>query len=258
MPEISISAKTVSIFREALGVYLLYLQPFATPGNKRMKDEYEKVSFYRQLQSKKIQKNRDIGKQDWMWFPLDFGKEEISMVKASLPLLKRKFENDIDEMLEAGAPKEASEGLQDKISEIDKVMAWPIIQETESYTLIGKNHVMKKQKESEGSTVIHATIHNRDGVVVVGKDIQIQQALTPLDSLLEELITKARSSSLSGENRERLEGYARTIQSQLVMKKPDRGIVSMAFKGMQSLATLDGLINLTSRIAEFLTTHNLI
>lgn len=257
MPAFEVSARTLQFFKNANKVYLDFLEPFATPGNLAVREERMKISSFNESLSQKIKRLRQIKEADWMWFPVDFGNEELQILRSTLPLLKCKCETEIDENKSAGAPMQASESLQNTILEIDKLLASPIFANVIEYNLIEGNYVPKKNQESSGSTIINATIHNRDGVVAVGKDIKIQQNFNQLDQLLEELIRESEKSRLQQGAKEEIEGFARAIQSQLGTKKPNNTIIKTAINGIKALATMDGLIGVVEKISQFLTTHNL-
>ena len=93
-------------------------------------------------------------------------------------------------------------------------------------------------------------ITNIRGVTVVGAGNVVNTQFTDLAQLLGELENEVRTSEMIGET-ERLNALADlgTIQTQLSKPEPDDGIVQRAWKSVEAVSTVGGMVDLATKIA---------
>ncbi|GEM_PF-4272414 len=244
----------VCLLQEALSVQMEYLNERNRQGNQKIADELEQLRKLHRSVHWQVEKYRKQDPEHYTWDAEGylFSGEGWAILKAALGLLVRSVEAERQKKLAEGEPPEVVQDLEGKLNLIQEFLTWDIFSKVDEYPLIGQNRAMgEKQPQASGDITINATIHNvGSGIVAVGKDISIQQNFLPLSKALYELFEIVDSSlDLDDKQKEVAKGSIQTIQSQLTMREPDRGIISRAWHAIEKVAAIGGAIELLARIS---------
>lgn len=244
----------VCLLKEAVLLQVEYLTERNRQGNQKIADELKLLQGLQCSIHSQIEKYRKQDPKHYTWDAEGyiFSGEQWAILKAVLGLRVRSVEVERQQKLAKGEPPEVVQDIEGKLNLIREFLAWDIFSQVEEYPVIGKNRGMgEKQPQTPGSITINATIHNvGSGIVAVGKDISIQQNFLPLSKALYELFDSIDTSSdLDEKQKEIARGNIQTIQSQLTMQEPDRGIISRAWHAIEKAAAIGGAIEFLARIS---------
>ncbi|MDO8468164.1 MAG: hypothetical protein Q7S29_00190 [Candidatus Peribacter sp.] len=245
MPPINITGKSLKFWRDALNIYLQYLKKHSLPGNTVIGDEAEKVGHSFRRITEELRETHRKGHEGFD-FDASFSDQCFSLVKALLPFLKKQYERERDKIVQSGAPTQATESIDSKLLELERIIAWPIWERVKSYDLINENLLPEEERLSPPVPLI---INNHDGIVAFGNhNIIVQENHSSASEELQKLIEAIRKSELPQSTKGEAEAEIITIEAQLAKKQPDKTIIQRAFFGLKTLLVGGELLGLAVNV----------
>lgn len=117
----------------------------------------------------------------------------------------------------------------------------------------GINHLEAGSVFKKPQSASHINITNIKGVTILGDGNIVNTEFTDLSRAIDEMDQAiAESQSLTDEQKLDAAADLSTIRAQLAKPKPDRSIVSAAWKGLSAIATMDGVVSAATRVGTLL------
>lgn len=233
----NLKGTTLSHFIRGLRIYRQKLADHAQGGNERIRNELGVVDNVIRHINNNLKERSIRDDQLWMDSDIEFAKETVSLIKATLPYGIEHFENENRQKIDAGAPTEATEGNNKKIAELRDIMELKFISEAIPRELIVGNPPKITVSQSP-STIIN--IQNHDGNVVVGDhNLVVQMQYLEASSQLSKLLAAVeQSKELSDEQKADVRSDVVTIEAQLAKPKPNKSIIKSAFDALSAGVTV--------------------
>jgi len=195
--------------------------------------------------------------QDWMTTEFDISDASCRLLKALLPIYKRKYELEKQAALNAGESSASQEHIDAYIAKVDEIMGWGFLQRVEPYPLLVRQSQLLADEERaaqppaqlEARTVINIQGRN---VVVGSHNIVVQEAYVEVSTALESLLKLVNASDLPVEKKKDIEADVATIQTQLSKQSPSKKIISAAYGTLEKAVTIGGGVELVRQIGELL------
>lgn len=245
--ELNLKGTTLSYFLHSLRIYRQKLADHAHGGNDAIQKELQVVDNVIRQISNDLKKRLRRGEELWMDSDIGFSAEAIALIKATMPLLIEHFENESREKIDAGAPVEATEGNNKKIAELQSVLEYRFMSESNPRKLIVGNPP-KPEREQTSSTVIN--IQNHDGNVLVGNhNIIVQKQYAEASEQLSKLLaTVEQSTELSDGQKADIRSDVVTIEAQLAKPKPNKSIIKNAFDALSVVVTVGTAMQFVAQV----------
>lgn len=247
--EIEINGTSLCYCRDALGIYKDYLAKRNRKGNPRIEKDLSIVSAaHRSIMSEFNKRHAMPNLQDWMTMSFNVSDASCQLLKALLPVLKRKYELEKEQAINKGEPPEALEHIDVYIAKVVEIMGWDFLQEVVPHTLIGHDQLLmrEEQPQTPAGTVI---INNHDGIVAFGDhNIIVQEHYANASKELQKLIEAVRKSELSEADKRETEAEIITIEAQLSKPKPDKTIIKRAYASLKGVLVGGELLGLAINV----------
>lgn len=240
--------KTLKLFIKALQRYRELLQPHASQGNEKIRDEMTKINKLATHFREAI--NRGDG--HWDLISLQLTGSTIGWLSDILHKYWRSKESLLQIQKQKTFVEGALEAEEKEVEELKEVLQNSLWERVDRIKVLVPDFVgqtANDSKDSERKSEIkqQITVGNLYGQVVFGDNFgNLNQGNTgETIKLLQELFNKiVEEKELPNEIKSDAIGDIQTIQSQVLKSKPDKGIIQTAMTSLQVLAN-------ASQVAQF-------
>lgn len=259
-PEINISGTSLCYCRDALGLYKVYLSERNRKGNTTIEKELYTVSgAHRSIMNEFHRRHGRENLQDWMTMEFDISDASCRLLKALLPIYKRKYELEKQAALNAGESPASLEHIDVHIAKVEEIMGWNFLHQVDPHPLlVGQGQLLVNEEraaqptETEARTIINIQHLEGRNVVVGSHNIVVQEAYVEASAALESLLKTVNVSDLSAEKKKDIEADVTTIQTQLSKSSPSAKIISTAYSAIEKVVTTGGAVELVHQVGQLL------